>query len=153
MEINPRRELKTVIFGSILLSILGCTSTSKLPQVQTDFGYKTIFIGPNIRMEEFKRVLNDWQYIADAIYRFKQIDCARDNLSMDTLTALGMYTNADREKYLARAGVNNINGMIRVLEIVTDDPCNDDPSSSDPTWVVVHTDENYIVVGELSLSE
>lgn len=119
----------------------------------SDSSYRSVFLGPNVRMAQLKQVLNDWDKIAQAIYQYQPRECVRNHLTMDSVQSLGVYSGTQRAKYLRIAGVSPESEQYEIVSIGTDQLCVVDPSSSGPAWIILSGGGEYRVLGQTSISE
>src|SRR5690625_7031787 len=65
-------NLRAGALGILSLLLAGCVSAgSDTASSQNNFGYKTIYIGQDADVKLLRSVLNDWEEIAEAIYRYQ----------------------------------------------------------------------------------
>src|SRR5690625_2521081 len=98
-----------------ILSLLlagGVSAGSDTASSQNNFGYKTIYIGQDADVKLLRSVLNDWEEIAEAIYRYQPRGCIKDNLTIESIVSVGVYSGAQKIEYLNHADISTDSGRV-----------------------------------------
>lgn len=143
--------LTRMIYLVVLIASFGC-SVNESSVTRADgqsFGYKSIVVKTGGGVATLKMVLNDWDSIFKAILAYDSRNCVFDNLTIESINAVGEYDGPNEEVFWA--GINADNSTI--ILIGTDEFCQKDESTSGPEWVVVKTSNSYSVVHVQYISE
>ena len=132
------------------MMLFGCAHAEEaLLEEERNFGHKQILLGPATDVSLLARIVNEWDEVSAAIYRFQPRPCL-EGLSANSISSVALMT-ADARWVLDQPYEELPRRL--VVSVGTANPCVQDPAESDIAWIMILEDGRYEVIDLQVLSE